>query len=73
MYIVYSYTSVCSMRVRKVCDLWFLLGGTLALMDVRRHQMGSFLCIAANNVPPAVSKRIMLNVNCKLTLQILET
>ncbi|KDR24479.1 Lachesin [Zootermopsis nevadensis] len=25
--------------------------------------MGAFLCIASNDVPPAVSKRIILNVN----------
>lgn len=27
--------------------------------------MGAFLCIARNEVPPTVSKRIVLNVNCK--------
>ncbi|XP_023336341.1 protein amalgam isoform X2 [Eurytemora carolleeae] len=39
------------------------VGGTLPLLDVRRQHMGSFLCIANNNVPPAVSKRIMVHVN----------
>ncbi|XP_049820613.1 lachesin-like [Aethina tumida] len=28
-----------------------------------RKQMGAYLCIASNDVPPAVSKRIALNVN----------
>jgi hypothetical protein len=32
-----------------------------------RRQMGAFLCIASNDVPPAVSKRIILNVNCEYT------
>ena len=27
--------------------------------------MGTFLCIATNEVPPAVSKRITLDVNCE--------
>ena len=27
--------------------------------------MGAYLCIASNTVPPSVSKRIRLNVNCK--------
>lgn len=28
--------------------------------------MGAYLCIASNGVQPSVSKRIMLNVHCKL-------
>ncbi|CAB3253841.1 unnamed protein product [Arctia plantaginis] len=39
-------------------------GSSLHLWRVDRRQMGAFLCIAANDVPPAVSKRIILNVNC---------
>ena len=27
--------------------------------------MGAYLCIASNDVPPAVSKRIYLHVQCK--------
>lgn len=30
--------------------------------------MGAYLCIASNDVPPAVSKRITLNINCKFEL-----
>ena len=40
-------------------------GSSLPLWRVDRRQMGAFLCIAANDVPPAVSKRIILNVNCE--------
>ena len=32
---------------------------------VRREDMGAYLCIASNDVPPAVSKRIYLHVQCK--------
>ncbi|GAB0090667.1 Immunoglobulin-like domain [Sergentomyia squamirostris] len=35
----------------------------LNLSDVDRKQMGAYLCIAANDVPPAVSKRVFLNVH----------
>ena len=40
-------------------------GEKLKLRRVQRHQMGAYLCIASNSVPPSVSKRIRLNVNCK--------
>ena len=40
-------------------------GEFLVLHRVRRKDMGAFFCIAKNKVPPSVSKRIMLNVNCK--------
>ena len=36
------------------------VGDTIALNRVDRKQMGSYLCIASNDVPPAVSKRITL-------------
>nr|XP_024216779.1 lachesin-like [Halyomorpha halys] len=38
-------------------------GSNLELFKVERSQMGAYLCIASNDVPPAVSKRIILNVN----------
>ena len=40
-------------------------GEVLKLRRVQRGQMGAYLCIASNTVPPSVSKRIRLNVNCK--------
>ncbi|GBP24231.1 Hemicentin-1 [Eumeta japonica] len=40
-------------------------GKLLNLWRVDRRQMGAFLCIASNDVPPAVSKRITLSVNCE--------
>ncbi|XP_023319725.1 lachesin isoform X2 [Eurytemora carolleeae] len=39
------------------------VGDTIALNRVDRKQMGSYLCIASNDVPPAVSKRITLSVS----------
>jgi hypothetical protein len=40
-------------------------GDMLTLVKLDRRQMGAYLCIASNDVPPAVSKRITLNINCK--------
>jgi len=37
-------------------------GEYLELQDISREQMGAYLCIASNHVPPSVSKRITLNV-----------
>ncbi|XP_043791730.1 lachesin-like [Apis laboriosa] len=37
-------------------------GSVLKLTRVTRAHMGPYLCIASNGVPPAVSKRIVLNV-----------
>ncbi|XP_066154001.1 lachesin-like isoform X2 [Euwallacea fornicatus] len=38
-------------------------GTSLHFWRLERRQMGAYLCIASNDVPPAVSKRIALNVN----------
>lgn len=40
-------------------------GEYLNITQVNRDDMGAYLCIATNGVLPAVSKRIVLNVNCK--------
>lgn len=37
----------------------------LNLYRIDRKQMGTYLCIASNDVHPAVSKRVTLSVNCK--------
>ncbi|KAF6216022.1 hypothetical protein GE061_000359 [Apolygus lucorum] len=40
-------------------------GNTLELTRISRLDMGAYLCIASNGVPPSVSKRIRLNVDWK--------
>lgn len=40
-------------------------GEMLTLTKVTRSEMGAYLCIAANGVPPSVSKRMMLHVHCE--------
>lgn len=50
------YVSTCFVTVGQ--------GSVLKLTRVTRAHMGPYLCIASNGVPPAVSKRIVLNVYC---------
>ncbi|KAJ8964912.1 hypothetical protein NQ317_011973 [Molorchus minor] len=38
-------------------------GSHLNFWRLDRRQMGAYLCIASNDIPPAVSKRISLSVN----------
>lgn len=42
-------------------------GETLYLTKVTRSEMGAYLCIVSNGVPPSVSKRMKLQVHCKYT------
>ncbi|TDG39719.1 hypothetical protein AWZ03_013858, partial [Drosophila navojoa] len=39
-------------------------GEVLKLTKISRNEMGSYLCIASNGVPPSVSKRISLSIHC---------
>lgn len=40
-------------------------GERLSLTGVQRSEMGGFLCIASNGIPPSVSRRYDVQVNCK--------
>lgn len=40
-------------------------GEVLKLTKISRSEMGTYLCIAGNGVPPTVSKRIHISVHCK--------
>lgn len=46
-------------------EVYSLEGQNLTLWQLQRVHMGAYLCIASNGVPPTVSKRIMLVVNCE--------
>lgn len=35
------------------------------MIKISRTDMGAYLCIAMNGVPPSVSKRIIVDVECK--------
>ncbi|XP_050540543.1 lachesin isoform X2 [Daktulosphaira vitifoliae] len=45
-------------------------GEFLVLSKVTRSEMGAYLCIAANGVPPSVSKRLMLHVHFHPLVQV---
>lgn len=45
-------------------------GEMLTLTKVTRSEMGAYLCIAANGVPPSVSKRMMLHVHFHPLIQV---
>ncbi|XP_076259520.1 lachesin-like isoform X2 [Rhynchophorus ferrugineus] len=45
-------------------------GSNLNFWRVDRSQMGTYLCIASNDVPPAVSKRMSLYVNFSPTIKV---
>jgi hypothetical protein len=40
-------------------------GETLFLNGIQRTDMGSYLCIASNGIPPPVSKRFVVQVQCE--------
>lgn len=40
-------------------------GEALELTRISRLDMGAYLCIATNGVPPSVSKRIKVSVDCE--------
>ncbi|XP_025834368.1 lachesin isoform X2 [Agrilus planipennis] len=50
--------------------LYYVEGEVLTLTKVTRSEMGAYLCIAANGVPPTVSKRMMLHVHFHPLIQV---
>ncbi|XP_017758962.1 PREDICTED: neurotrimin-like [Eufriesea mexicana] len=44
-------------------EVRFVEGSVFNITKINRSQMGAYLCIASNGVPPTVSKRIMLTVH----------
>ncbi|XP_043280754.1 lachesin isoform X2 [Venturia canescens] len=47
-----------------------VVGETLTLSKVTRSEMGTYMCIASNGVPPSVSKRMMLHVHFHPMIQV---
>ncbi|XP_076305078.1 lachesin-like [Tachypleus tridentatus] len=45
-------------------------GEYLNISQVTREEMGAYLCIASNGIPPSVSKRIMLEVNFRPKIRV---
>lgn len=40
-------------------------GNVLHLYKVSRLDMGAYMCIATNGIPPTVSKTVRLGIDCK--------
>lgn len=51
---------ICVISVERIVK-----GEILTLTNVQRSDMGVYLCIASNGVPPSVSKRFVVQVHCK--------
>lgn len=45
-------------------------GEILKLTKITRSEMGAYLCIASNGIPPSVSKRILVNVHFHPVIQV---
>lgn len=45
-------------------------GEILSITKVSRLHMAAYLCVASNGVPPSISKRVMLRVQCKFLFSI---
>lgn len=59
---------------KKIFFVFFLLisvnvvdGEMLQITKVSRLHMAAYLCVASNGVPPSISKRVLLRVQCKST------
>lgn len=46
-------------------------GQSLQISRVSRLHMTAYLCVASNGVPPSISKRVQLRVQCKLLFVLL--
>ena len=59
------------LKTKLICNNYNLLTGMvyegeiLNLTHITRSDMGPYLCIANNSIPPIVSKRINVEVHCK--------
>ena len=42
------------------------------MSKISRLDMGAYLCIASNGVPPSVSKRIKVSVDCKFQFNLIK-
>lgn len=55
--------ALISFQKKNIVSEWD--GESLDISKISRLDMGAYLCIAANGVPPTVSKRIKVSVDCE--------
>lgn len=60
----YTVIDICILIFR-IMKALAVEGEMLWLTKITRSEMGIYLCIASNQVPPSVSKRMKLQIHCK--------
>ena len=60
-----STFTLYSILIRFIFTVMEYTGRELRLSRISRTDMAAYLCIAKNGVPPIVSKRIKVSVDCK--------
>lgn len=61
----FFFSSFCILLIYMYFIALTVEGELLWLTKITRSEMGIYLCIASNQVPPSVSKRIKLQIHCK--------
>lgn len=61
----YSFSLNCIIKQKFIFTVDTYNGSQLRLTKLERKQMGAYFCIASNDVPPSISKRVSLSVHCK--------
>lgn len=63
---LFCLTSIyCSFLPIVKCLVNVVDGEILSITKVSRLHMAAYLCVASNGVPPSISKRVQLRVQCK--------
>ena len=62
------------LKIIQQCSASSLSSTSLVFDSVGRGHIGSYMCIASNGVPPSISKRVDLRVQCneRMTPQLVE-
>lgn len=53
------------LTITRSCAVNVVDGELLHINKVSRLHMTAYLCVASNGVPPSISKRVQLRVQCK--------
>ena len=69
-YKIFKQYAEASSKLFKCVSVTTYQGEVLRLTKVSRSEMGAYLCIGSNGVPPSVSKRITVSVHCKYNMGI---
>lgn len=64
-FLIFFFSSFCILLIYMYFIALTVEGELLWLTKITRSEMGIYLCIASNQVPPSVSKRIKLQIHCK--------